>query len=102
MTRRRVLVQLDEDGPLDRKFGMLVKETLDFWHVPGVSIAVVDGDYTWAKVFPSRDASLLILTALPGLWHLLIPFHTSKAIDAFLCRKYNESIHGSYHVLSCR
>ena len=43
-------MQSDESGPLDRKFDQLVKETLELWHVPGVSVAVVEGENTWAKV----------------------------------------------------
>ncbi len=39
-------------GPFDAKFAKLVKETLDKWHVPGISIAVVDGDDMWAEVTP--------------------------------------------------
>jgi hypothetical protein len=37
-------------SPLDDKFAKLVNETLHFWHVPGISIAVVDGENTWAEV----------------------------------------------------
>jgi hypothetical protein len=40
----------NNDGPLDKKFENLVKETLDLWHVPGISIAVVDGEQTYAQV----------------------------------------------------
>jgi CubicO group peptidase (beta-lactamase class C family) len=39
-----------ENGPLDKKFERLVKEILDTWHVPGVSVAVVDGENTYARV----------------------------------------------------
>ena len=37
-------------SPFDAEFAKLAKETLELWHVPGVSIAVVDGDDTWAEV----------------------------------------------------
>ncbi|OJJ44925.1 hypothetical protein ASPZODRAFT_134350 [Penicilliopsis zonata CBS 506.65] len=37
------------NNPLDEEFDQLVQEQLDLWHVPGLSIAVVDGDQTWAK-----------------------------------------------------
>ncbi|KUJ14891.1 putative penicillin-binding protein [Mollisia scopiformis] len=37
------------DGPLDKKFENLVEETLELWHVPGISLAVVDGEKTFAK-----------------------------------------------------
>jgi CubicO group peptidase (beta-lactamase class C family) len=45
-----VIMSSTEEGPLDKKFEKLVKETLEVWHVPGVSVAVVDGDKTYAQV----------------------------------------------------
>jgi CubicO group peptidase (beta-lactamase class C family) len=36
---------------LDERFEKLVQESLERWHVPGVSVAVVDGDNTWAMVY---------------------------------------------------
>ena len=43
------LVQHDA-SPLDEKFNDLVRRTMDSWHVPGLSIAVVDGDDTYSQV----------------------------------------------------
>jgi CubicO group peptidase (beta-lactamase class C family) len=40
----------DSNGPLDARFDKLVTDTLQRWNVPGLSIAVVDGEKTWAKV----------------------------------------------------
>jgi hypothetical protein len=41
------------DSPLDHNFEKLVLDALELWHVPGVSVAVVDGDNTWSKMsFP--------------------------------------------------
>ena len=37
-------------NPLDTGFKKLADETLKLWHVPGVAIAVVDGDDVWAEV----------------------------------------------------
>lgn len=37
-------------SPLNGDFKKLVTETLETWHIKGVSVAVVDGDYTWAEV----------------------------------------------------
>ena len=37
-------------GPLDAEFAQLVNETLHLWHVPGLAIAVIDGDDVWAEV----------------------------------------------------
>lgn len=44
------VIQDKPTSPFDAKFAKLAKETLDLWHVPGVSIAVVDGTETWAEV----------------------------------------------------
>jgi hypothetical protein len=32
------------------KYDKLINESIERWHVPGVSIAVVDGDSTYSKV----------------------------------------------------
>ncbi|KAE8450774.1 hypothetical protein EG329_005687 [Mollisiaceae sp. DMI_Dod_QoI] len=49
ITQPDIMATNDEDGPLDTKFGKFVTETLELWHVPGVSVAVVDGETTYAK-----------------------------------------------------
>jgi len=49
-TRPTTVMSNNEDGPLDKKFEKLVKDTLELWHVPGVSVAVVDGEKTYAQV----------------------------------------------------
>lgn len=36
--------------PFDKVFARLVSKTLERWHVPGIAIAVVDGNDTWAEV----------------------------------------------------
>lgn len=41
-------------GPLNAKFRSLVNESLQSWHVPGLSIAVIDGDDVWAEVSKAR------------------------------------------------
>ncbi len=43
-------------GPFDEAFEKLAHATLDLWHVPGISIAVVDGDDVWAEV--SSDSNI--------------------------------------------
>lgn len=40
----------EKRNPLDSKFEQFALGLLDEWHVPGMSIAVVDGDETWAAV----------------------------------------------------
>lgn len=44
------VLKSDDTGPFTSKFGRLANETLELFHVPGVSIAVVDGDNVWAEV----------------------------------------------------
>lgn len=39
-----------KNGPFDEGFEKLVSKTLESWKVPGLAIAVVDGDDTWAQV----------------------------------------------------
>ena len=38
---------------LDGSFDELVEETLEYWKVPSISIAVIDGDDVYSKVFAS-------------------------------------------------
>lgn len=38
-------------SPLNEDFEKLVSETLEKWHIQGVSVAVVDGDDTWAEEY---------------------------------------------------
>lgn len=38
------------NNPLHGEFTRIVNQTLDIWHVPGMSIGVVDGDDMWAEV----------------------------------------------------
>ena len=41
-----------QESPLSPSFNDLVTSTLDHWHVPGLSISIVDGNSTYAKVSP--------------------------------------------------
>ncbi|KAI1777305.1 beta-lactamase/transpeptidase-like protein [Hypoxylon cercidicola] len=36
-------------SPFDADFGVFTEEVLHSWHVPGVAVAVVDGESTWAE-----------------------------------------------------
>ncbi|CAK7562938.1 MAG: hypothetical protein SEPTF4163_000794 [Sporothrix epigloea] len=38
-------------SPFDETFRTLVAQTLESWHIPGIAVAVVDGDHTWAQGF---------------------------------------------------
>ena len=44
------ILNSDDPGPFTSKFGQLANETLELFHVPGVAVAVVDGDNMWAEV----------------------------------------------------
>lgn len=61
---------ISEDGPLDTKFEKLVTETLERWHVPGVAIAVVDGEKTYSRVGALQSILSTTLTSLLlGIWY---------------------------------
>lgn len=40
-----------DTSPFNPNFDTLVAETLAHWHTPGISVAVVDGDQTFSKVY---------------------------------------------------
>lgn len=44
-----------EAGPFDAAFDAFVEDTLQAWHVPGLSVAVVDGGKTYSKVSVSSS-----------------------------------------------
>jgi hypothetical protein len=102
MTRQGTAVQHKDVGPLDRNFEKLVNETLELWHVPGVSVAVIDGENTWTKVSPFFELFPIILTTFVGLWHRLLPFHTRDFVNTFLRRQHNKSIYSSHYVIPSR
>ena len=44
------VIDREKQSPFNQHFGLLVNETLHSWNVPGISIAVVDGDEIFAEV----------------------------------------------------
>ena len=53
---------LESKSPWTDEFNKFVHQTLDYWHVPGLSIAVVDGNETYSKgygisTFPSQNVA---------------------------------------------
>jgi hypothetical protein len=42
--------ETDGKTPLTKEFGTFVKETLKKWKVPGMSLAVIDGEDIYAEV----------------------------------------------------
>jgi CubicO group peptidase (beta-lactamase class C family) len=51
-------------NPLDEDFKAFAEKALEKWHVPGVSVAVIDGDKTFAGVSiePARHIYCLSVT----------------------------------------
>lgn len=66
------ILENDDTGPFNSRFSRLAKETLDLFHVPGLSIAVVDGDSVWAEVgwisFPLLHPKYNSLHEEEGKW----------------------------------
>ena len=53
---RDVKVGGDKSSPFTAEFEELVNATLEVWKVPGLSIAVIDGDDVWSEVSSSLFA----------------------------------------------
>jgi hypothetical protein len=64
-----------KENPLDAKLEKLAIDTLVEFHVPGLAIAVVDGDDTWAAVSLAAHGKWMppiLGVNLSGSWHLHI------------------------------
>lgn len=48
--------ETEKHSPFTKDYEKLVLETLKEWRVPGLSIAVVDGEHIWAEVRASPSA----------------------------------------------
>ncbi|KAJ6037036.1 penicillin-binding protein [Penicillium herquei] len=70
----------------ERQFESLVQKTLDRWHVPGMAIAIVDGDHTWAEGYGL--ASLPSTPVTPST--LFYGGSTTKAFTAAMLAKLME------------
>ncbi|RDW94512.1 hypothetical protein BP5796_00275 [Coleophoma crateriformis] len=68
----------DKAGPFTHAFERLANETLELWQVPGISVAVIDGDDVWAEGY--GFATLPDVKATPEtLWYA---GSTTKAFTA--------------------
>ncbi|RYP60415.1 hypothetical protein DL769_008118 [Monosporascus sp. CRB-8-3] len=65
-------------NPLDESFEKIVGKALEEWHVPGLSIAVIDGDDTWAEGYGSATPNSTPVT--PSTL-----FYTGSTTKAFTC-----------------
>ncbi|KAJ5713213.1 beta-lactamase/transpeptidase-like protein [Penicillium malachiteum] len=70
----------------ERQFESLVQKTLNRWHVPGMAIAMVDGDHTWAEGYGL--ASLPSTPVTPST--LFYGGSTTKAFTAAMLAKVTE------------
>ncbi|KAK9771568.1 putative Beta-lactamase/transpeptidase-like protein [Seiridium cardinale] len=86
----------DRLGPLDAKFEELAIQALEEWHVPGLAIAVVDGDDTWSAGY--GNATLPSTPVTPST--LFYAGSTTKAFTASIVSLLIDS--GSYPGLSWR
>ncbi|KAJ5127047.1 beta-lactamase/transpeptidase-like protein [Penicillium atrosanguineum] len=73
-------------SPLSSSFATLVQRTLDRWHVPGMAIAVVDGEDTWAEGY--GFASMPSTPVTPST--LFYAGSTTKAFTAAMLAKLAE------------
>lgn len=47
----QIPLSMQDTSPFTPDFDKLVAETLAHWHAPGISVAVLDGDKTFSKVY---------------------------------------------------
>jgi hypothetical protein len=102
-TEPSIMASNPENGPLDKKFEKLVKETLGTWHVPGVSVAVVDGENTYAQVISLQSMLPMLIFSQSGLRYRicrgLYPYDTFYTL---LRRKHHKGIYSGGNVASSR
>lgn len=86
-----------ERSPFSKEFNDLVSSTLDHWHVPGLSIAIVDNNSTFSKVIAPRPSLLHNHSPShvypPGLRHIHLPLPARHALHSFLHRLHHQSLH---------
>ncbi|KAG9236943.1 putative penicillin-binding protein [Amylocarpus encephaloides] len=73
------ILEDDNTNPFTPGFAKLANETLDFWHVPGVSVAVVDGEDTWTSAYGFSNLHPLIPVTTDTLFY---GASTTKAFTA--------------------
>ena len=58
-------------SPLTTEFDDIVKANLDFYKIPGLAVAIVQGNQTFAKVCALSCPAYTPIRLTPlGLWHL--------------------------------
>lgn len=73
------MVFRQEINPLTPEFDALVEKLREEWHIPGLSISIVHGSSTYAKVPPPPKIAIDLrttLTIIPGLRLCFLSLHT--------------------------
>ena len=81
-------------SPLTPGFDELVADTLAHWHTPGLSIAVVDGDKTFSKVYSQTTFSIGRLNSI-GIRHCVLPQREGHTFNSFLHGLHYQVLHRS-------
>jgi hypothetical protein len=48
------------ENPFKKEFGTFVKEMLETWKVPGMSLAIIDGEHIYAEVTALNNSAVFI------------------------------------------
>lgn len=94
------ILDSESSSPLNAKFDSFVQETLADWHIPGLAIAVIDGNSTYSKARASECCERM-LTDL-GVWHCYLSRHRRHARYSLLRSKHYQSLHLSGPILLSR
>jgi hypothetical protein len=78
-----------------KSFDAFVASVLETWHVPGLSIAIVEGDKIYSKVPTHNIDSQAPANPRIGLWLCPTPEYQSNARYPLFHRKYHQGIHSS-------
>ena len=90
-----------DPSPFTTDFDEFVADTLDHWHVPGLSIAVLDGDKTFSKACSSM-ASAKSQLKTTGLRRRELPQRESDSLNPLLHGLDHEILHLSRYLLPHR
>jgi hypothetical protein len=91
------ILDSESSSPLNAKFDSLVKETLADWHIPGVAIAVIDGNKTYSKVCAPQVCKRMLIDL--GIWYCYLSRHCRHTRYSLLRRKHDQSLHLSSPIL---
>jgi hypothetical protein len=75
-------------SPFDADFAKYVEETMKKWHIPGLSIAVIDGPETFSEVRTGNNVASTT-NAYPGIRNGYVTRPTCSAIDSVLHRQHH-------------